>query len=72
MNIYGTGEVCPIILLQIIWKDQVRENKIMPAILTLSMLGKNFSRRHFEIFFSFFSHENSTESLLLKKKKKVV
>ena len=28
-----------------------------PNTLMLSMLGKNFSRRHFEIFFSFFLEE---------------
>ena len=29
-----------------------------PLILMLFMLGKNFSRRHFEIFFLFFFIEN--------------
>ena len=33
--------------------------KVYPVSLTLCMLGKNFSRRHFEIFFLFFL-ENRT------------
>ena len=41
---------------------KVLTGAIVSGALALSMLGKNFSRRHFEIFFLFFP-ENSGDNL---------